>query len=81
MYIPYPKMLYHDSKPHIIVKNIEEHLIKQEEEGYHTHDGKLISKKELKEETKKEEIKKEEVDVFAPVFPELKKQKGKLKKG
>lgn len=54
--IEYPKMIYkgEGTADYIIVKDKEEHLIKQRE-GYHQHDGTLIEDSESPNEDVKEE--------------------------
>ncbi len=68
MKIEYPKWIYHDTLPALIVKDREAHLVKQKE-GYHEHDGKLIEDDAIERiaEEMKEEIKNED----KPAEPEI----------
>jgi len=81
MYIPYPKWLYHDHLPDLIVKDRQEHLVKQAE-GYHQHDGTLIGDVKPIVPVKEQAVEEKEEEVPEIVFPEYKPKKaGRPKKG
>lgn len=82
--IEYPKMIYNKKGEHIVVKDREEHLVKQKE-GFREHDGKTIGKGKTEKEkpvfSKEEETKEEETKKYEPVFTEPEEQGEKTKRG